>query len=185
MEYRSHNRKKHSRGYPSNVRGERGVSLIELIIYIALVSVIIIVIANAFISIGQSGSTVQARTDVHSNIRFAVDKIVRDIKAASLVATPPTLGATSTTLSLTVSGDTIVYDVQSGQLRRTVNAAAPDPVTSTLVVVSVPIFTRVENYNTILAATTTSIRVNMTISYNGAGPAYSYTDSINTVASLW
>lgn len=162
----------------------RGVSLIELLIYIALLSVILLVISSAFISISKTGGSVDARTEVNSNTRFVSNKMIQDIKSASAVSIPTVVGGTAATLQLTVSGDTILYDVSSGQLRRKINAGTPEPITSNLVTVSTPIFTRLENYNSVFQATTTTIKINMTISHVNTGSDYNYSSIINTTASL-
>ena len=167
-----------------SARFARGVSLMELLIYIAILSVILLVISSAFISISKTGGVVDARTEVNSNARFAVNKIIQDVKSASAVSVPTIVGGTAVTLQLTVSGDTILYDVSAGQLRRKVNAGAAEPVTSNLVTVSTPTFTRLENYNSVFQATTTTIGVNMTITHVNTGSDYIYSSTINTTAAL-
>ena len=162
----------------------RGVSLMELLIYIALLSVILLVISSAFISISKTGGNVDARTEVNSSARFAVNKMLQDIKSASAVSVPAAAGGTAATLELTVSSDNILYDVSSGQLRRKVNTGTPEPITSNLVTVSTPTFTRLGNYNIILQSTTTAISINMTITHVNTGSDYNYSSAINTTASL-
>lgn len=156
----------------------------ELLIYIAILSVILLVISSAFISISKTGGSVDARTEVNSNTRFASNRIIQDIKSASAVSVPVIVGGTATTLELTVSGDTILYDVSGGQLRRKVNTGTPEPVTSNLVTVSSPIFTRLENYNSVFQATTTAIDINMTVTHVNTGSDYNYSSVINTTAAL-
>ncbi len=168
----------------SHVLLVRGVSLMELLIYIALLSVILLVISSSFISISKTGGSVDARTEVNSNTRFASNRIIQDIKSASAVSVPAVVGGTAATLEITISGDTILYDVSAGQLRRKVNAGTPEPITSNLVTVSTPTFTRLENYNNILQATTTAIDIGMTISHANTGSDYNYSSVIDTTASL-
>lgn len=165
------------------VSRERGVTLIELLIYVAIVSGILIVISDAFLAISATGRSIDAKTEVNSNMRFATQKIIGDIKSATSVSVPTVVGATASTLQLLVSGQTILYDVTNGQLRRSINGT-PDAVTSSLVTVSTPTFTRLENYQSVLNATTTSIRVNMTLRYNSSSTNATYTDTINVAASL-
>lgn len=162
----------------------RGVSLMEFVIYIALVSIILLVISSAFVSISRSGSRVESKTEVNSSIRFAMNKIVGDVKTASAVSIPTVVNGTASTLQLTVGADTILYDVSSGQLRRKINAGASDVVTASTTVISNPFFTRLENYNTVLQATTTTIRISMSASYNSANQDYQYTVGATTTAAL-
>ena len=172
---------------PSSHRAARltgGVSLMELLIYIAILSVILLVISSAFISISKTGGSVDARTEVNSNTRFASNRIIQDIKSASAVSVPAVVGGTAATLELTVSGDTILYDISAGQLRRKVNTGTPEPVTSNLVTVSSPIFTRLENFNSVFQATTTTVDINMTVTHVNTGSDYNYSSVINTTAAL-
>lgn len=161
----------------------RGVSLLELLIYIAIVSVMMIVISSAFISITTSSRNVELRSGVNSSIRFAMDKIVKDIKGATTLNVPATMNATTSTLSLVVSGNTILYDVSSGSLRRSVGGT-PYTITPNTVTVTGVEFKRLESYNTVLQATTTSVRTTITMSSSALTGSYGYVDSMTTTTTM-
>lgn len=161
----------------------RGASLLELIIYIAIVSFIMVIVSSTFISITSSSWRVDLRAGVNSNIRFAVDKIVKDVKNATTLTVPVMVNATSSTLSMVIAGDTVLYDVVSGQLRRSVNAV-PTTITSSTMTVSAIEFKRIENYNTVRQATTTSVRVVVTMRTNTQVGSYVYTDTLTTTATM-
>ena len=160
-----------------------GISLLELLIYIALLSGLMVIVSDAFIMLSRGRGQAEARSEINSAIRFAGELIKQDVKNATAVSAP-LLGVPGSTLSLTVSGDTILYDMSGGTLRRKVNAGAPEAVTGSYVTVDVPTFTRIENYNSIHNATTTAIQVAMTMRYNAESGDWTYEDSLRTTVTL-
>ena len=169
-----------------DINQSRGTSLLELLIYIAILSGLMVVVTDAFTSLSKGRGQSQAKSEVNAAIRFATEKIRQDLKGASAVATP-VLGTSSSTLSMTIAGVTIIYDVSAGQLRRKEGAAAQVAVTGSNISVSAPTFTRLENYSTYsgqLNATTTAIQVAMTMSYNSSSTDWRYSDSLRTTVSL-
>lgn len=162
----------------------QGFTLLELLIYMAIIGVISVVITSAIISLNRGQGFSKARSDVTSNLRFATEKINQDLKGASAVTTPASAGASASTLVMTVSGNTITYDVSAGQLRRQVNADTPAVITSTSVTVASPTFTRLENTNTVLSKTIINIQADLSISYNSSSPDYQYSERKVTAMSL-
>lgn len=160
-----------------------GISLLELLIYIALLSGLMVIVSDAFIMLSKGRGQAEARSEINSAIRFAGELIKQDVKNATAVSAPA-LGTPGSTLSLTVSGETILYDMLDGVLRRKVNAGTPETVTGSYVTVDVPTFTRIENYNSILNATTTAIQVAMTMRYNAESGDWTYEDSLRTTVTF-
>ena len=164
-------------------RAKSGFSLLELLIYIAILAGLMVIISDAFISLSKGRGRAEARGEVNSAIRFATERVKQDIKGASAVATP-VLGTPATTLSATVSGDTVVYDVSGGRLRRTEGALSPVDVTGSNVMVETPTFTRLENYNTVLQATTTAIQMSMLFPYNASSTDWTYSAALRTTVDV-
>jgi len=162
---------------------QRGFSLLELLIYIGILSLMSVILAGAFVSLTRGRAQSTARSEVESNARFVLERITQDVSAASSVTTP-VLGTASSALLLTGSGSTISYDVVAGVLRRIVNGGSAERLTGTSVVVDSSLFTRIENYNTTLAATTTSIQVLMTIRSTNAAGESAYSNVIRTTVDV-
>lgn len=160
----------------------RGVSLLELLIYIAVLSGLMVIVSDTFIMLSKGRGQAEARSEVNSAIRFASERIKQDVKNASALSAP-LLGAPASTMSLTVSGNTILYDMLGGALRRSVNGT-PEAVTGSAVAVDIPTFTRLENYNSVLKATTTAIQVAMTMRYNASSTDWVYSDTLRTSITL-
>lgn len=165
----------------------RGLTLIELLIYIAVFSGIAVVTTNMFLSLAKARGQSEARSEVNAAIRFATERIRQDLKGASVLTTP-ILGTSATTLVATVSGVTITYDVSAGQLRRQEGVATPVAVTGTSIFVNPPSFTRLENYNaqvdTVALATTTAVSVLMTFRYNASSTDWTYANTLRTTVTL-
>lgn len=172
-----------------NYRAKRlkGFSLLELLIYIAILSVLVMVVAGIFISISQGRGATEARNDVSDNLRFAIDKIAQDLRAASAVAVPATAGATSTVLTATASSSNVSYCVSGGRLRREISGScgvSSDPITSDTVTVNSLVFTRLENTNPILSKTIVNIRIQLNISYNSSSPDWQHSESKETTIGI-
>ncbi len=168
---------------------QQGFSLLELIIYLAILSGLMVIISNTFIDLSKARARAEAKNEVNAAIRFATERIRQDLKnASSTVATPitaPLLGTPSSTL-IVKSADgltSITYDVLLGQLRRNDNGTMAT-TTGTNIFVGQPTFTRLENYNTTFLATTTSIQVAMTFSYNASSTDWTYSADMRTTVSL-
>lgn len=169
-----------------NVSYKKGISLLELLIYIALLSGLMVIIADSFLSLSRGRGQAEARSEVQGAVRFAAERIRQDIKAASAVSVPA-LGTPGSTLQMTVGGTTILYDTLAGQLRRKEGAAAPVEITGTNIFVDTPTFTRLENYNPKIGttgATTTAIQMAMTFHHSASSTDWAYADSLRTTITL-
>lgn len=165
----------------------RGFSLIELIVYIALLSVLSLAVASAFLTFNRGRGQVTARSEVNTNLRFALEKITQDLNAASTVSVPATPGLATTTLSINTGGVNVVYCVVSGQLRRGEGglcSAASEVITSSTVSVATSTFTRMENTNTVLNQTVAGIIIDIGIRYNGTNPDTRYTAEMRSTVNL-
>lgn len=162
-------------------RCTRGFSLLELILYIAILSIMSVVLTASFLALTQGRTRSESRTEVNSNLRFAMDKIIQDIASATLVTTP--VSGASSSLSVVASG-TVAYTVVSGVLERSVDGGAGQAITGSTVSVDVPVFTRADNYNAVLAATTTSIQIQLTVRSRNTSPEGAYAATLKSTANL-
>lgn len=156
----------------------------ELLIYITVLSFVVLMTSSSFISLMKGRGKSESASEINSTLRFALEKIIQDIKNASAVTIPVAVGGSGNILALTVSGNTITYDVSGGILRRQINATTPDLITASSTFVSNFFVARLENYNSVLVATTTSVRVSLTVNYNSGSPDWQNTVSATTTATL-
>lgn len=164
---------------------KKGFSLMELLIYIAVLSIVMVAISNTFISISRGNGQSQAKTEVDSAIRFAGELLKQDIKNASTISVPATAGSSNSTLSLIRNGTVILYDVSTGVLRRKEGTNSPVNLTNSTISVGVPTFTRIENTNTTFSVTNVAIKINMTFSYNSNSPDWTYSTSLQTTVNSY
>jgi Tfp pilus assembly protein PilW len=161
----------------------RGFSLFELLIYIAILSGLMVIVSSSFLSLSKGRAQAQGRSEVQASIRFATERLRQDIKSASAVSVPSS-GAASSTLSLLISGTTVTYDMATSTLRRKEGAATPVAITGNSVLVTVPSFSVISNYNSRLQATTTAVQILMTFMYNASSTDWTYSNTLRTSVTL-
>lgn len=173
--------------YKKNVRA--GFSLLELLLYVAILAIITTFISGAFFSINQGRARVEASTEVNSNLRFAIEKMTQDIKGASVIALPATAGATSTAIELTVGGAPLAYCMAEGRVRRQSGAgacgASSPAITGDSVVGDTLVFTRMENANTTLGKTFITIGVSLGLHYNSTAPEWQHSATKQTSVAIY
>ena len=162
----------------------KGFTLLELLIYIAILAIITLVIANAFIMLNRSRGQVEAKNEVSSNLRFALEKTRREVVTATNLITPADKNTSSSSLALAAGGDTIRYFASSSQLFRQVNANAPERITGSNVKIDSINFKRLENTNTVLKKKRVSVEISLAVSYNSLSPDWQYSASDKTTAEL-
>lgn len=169
------------------IKKNTGFTLLELLIYISILSILVVTISSTFISLSKGRGQSQAKSEVNNSIRFATELMRQDLKNASVVSNPSLAGdANSTdTLTLTRTGVTIVYDVLGGVLRRKEGNSTEVAVTDSSILVSAPIFTRIENTSNAFGTTNVSIKINMTFDYNSKSSDWIYSTSLQTTVSLY
>lgn len=161
-----------------------GFTLIELAIYIAILSVVTVVVADSFLILNKGRGGVEAKSELNSNFRFATEKIKRDVAAATNLTTPDTTAASSTLLDLTVAGSSIKYTLNNNRITRQVDALPFEYLTSDTVKITSLFFSRFENINTVLNKKRISVEINMAGSYNSTSPDWQYSQSDKTSVDL-
>lgn len=163
---------------------ESGFSLVELIIYIGIFSVILIVAYQLFNVTIRIRNQTEARYEVQQNIRFAVEKISEQIRKASAILAPVT-GTPSNILTLTVGANQVDFQIVSGilQMREGVASQWQDLTTGS-VITSAPsgdyLFTKIDN-----SPAKSSVQIKMKIDYNNQGrPDFIYGTQMQTTVSL-
>jgi type II secretory pathway pseudopilin PulG len=97
-------------------------SLLELLIYMALIAIIMVVIISIFVGVNGGRGRNEVQSEVNSNLRFAVEKIQDDLRAATSVSAPTPAGISSSILQIATASGTVVYCVSSGTLWRAVTS---------------------------------------------------------------
>jgi prepilin-type N-terminal cleavage/methylation domain-containing protein len=103
---------------------QRGVTLVEMLIVMALLSVFLLVIATIFTSTLDIQSQSSSYDAVMSDGRFIMARLDYDIPLATAITTPASLGASGASLVMTIGGNTYTYALSSGNLQLTDNIGA-------------------------------------------------------------
>lgn len=138
-----------------------GFTLIETIIYLAIVSIILISISYLIIDIIGSQTKSIAGNEVNHNMRFITEALSKDIRSAQAIGIP----VTPDTLVLTMPGDDITYNFDAGNLTltRQVGAAAAEDLNTTQVEVTGSFVDR--------SYTTRSINIGVTLTVEYKNPS--------------
>lgn len=157
-----------------------GFSLLELLIYVALIAILTMIVASTVLILNRSRGATEARAEVNTNLRFAIEKIAQDIQSASAITTPAsTTTPTASTLVMTIGGSPVTYDVVGGVLKRN-----GDPITASTTLFATPTFTRRENKNYTLGKSMVTIKMNLSASYNDSRPDWQYTAAKETAVDM-
>lgn len=158
-----------------------GFSLLELLIYMAILAGFLVVIMNIFFMITASSATEEARAEVQQNLRFAALQIVNDVRAAQTINVPAS--GESNILELGTGASITRFSVIGGILIKTKNLGLPGETTENITTNNVAvstiepplIFTRMGG----------TIQINLVISYNDNNrPNYKFKAKLQTTVSL-
>jgi len=164
---------------------QSGVSLLELLIYIAIFAILAVFLVSIFTVIIRSRATANARFDVEENLRFAVEKIQQSVFDSSLTLVNGSCPLTS--LELRIGSATTTYQVSGGVLQIQEGSGNPfNAVTASNVVVSTPadancLFTKISNPS----PAQSTIQLKIKVRYNDQGrDELKFSDSAQTTISL-
>ena len=161
-----------------------GFTLIELMIYLAILSVITVVVADAFLILNKGKGGVEDKSELNSNLRFVIERMKRDVSSASSLTTPNTTAATSSSLVLVVGANSISYTITNDRIARQVDAQPVEYISSDKVKITSLYFNRLENTNTVLDKKRISVEINIFATYNSTSPDWQYSQSERTSVDL-
>ncbi len=100
---------------------QKGVTLIELLMYMALLTILVTLISGIFASVLDSQLEAEASSAVDQDGRYLMAKLTRDMQSASAI-TQPAAGQQGSTLQITVNSINYTYTSNgSGNLQLTNN----------------------------------------------------------------
>jgi prepilin-type N-terminal cleavage/methylation domain-containing protein len=153
--------------FVKNKNSKSGFTLIEVIVYLGIVSIILVSISYLIIDIISGQSKSNAGQEVNYNIRLINNYLVRDIGAASAI-----VSLSASNLVLDSVGNTITYnfDAINKKLTRQLNSDSPVDLNTNKVEI-VGSFTDLSYLNR-----AKNIKVNLTVDFKNPGnlPDYRY-----------
>jgi len=163
-------------------KGEKGLTLVELMIYSAIFCTVMTVMTGFLWNIIFGNIKETSYQEVQQNARFALSKISQETKKATGINTPLP-GATSNTLSLIMATPELnptVFDVDSGRLRITRGPLGRSSyLTSDQVMVSSLQFTNVS-----YSGTPGTVQAKIVIGHINPGNRNEYQASVNLESTI-
>lgn len=160
----------------------KGFTLIELIIYVAIIGVILVLMTGFLWNVIFGNVKETAYQEVQQNARFALAKITQETKKATGINSPLPGDSPSNSLSLAMAASSLnptVFDITGGKLIITQGASGPYELTSDQVIVSNLQFT-----NLSYPDTPGTIRIEITIDHTNPGNRNEYEASVSLRSSI-
>jgi Tfp pilus assembly protein PilW len=157
-----------------------GYSLIEIIVYLAIFSVMSIVVIDSFLVVSKSFDATRANRDLLESGQISMERMSREIsQAESISASASTLGTNPGVLSLAStdsSGNpiTVEFIVENGSLNLYENGALVGPLTDPNISVDSLVFRR------IVTAEGEAVKIEMTLT-TLASPVVTHADFYDTI----
>lgn len=95
---------------------QKGVTLVELLIYMGLLAILLVLLTDMMVSIMEIRTESEATTAVEQDGRFLLARIGYDIYRADAVTTPANSGDSTETLVLNTGGNSHTYSLNSSDL---------------------------------------------------------------------
>jgi len=157
-----------------NLQANQGFTLIELIIYLAIVSALATSLILWSLTVHDLGARARWGTAINASGRFALETITRDIEQAASITNPALPGPSSTLVLTNDLGETVTVNVSNGQLTRTVGSGDPLRLTASPV--------EVTNFTVALATYPMAIRNSLSVTLTlrtSSVPGRTFTTSAN------
>ncbi len=148
----------------SSAKAERGFTLIETLLYLAVAGSILLVIAAFLAALLQTRVKHQTITEVQQQGMFAMRRIAQNIKKAEAINSPAQ-GETSSELSLSLSdpeNNPTVFNLDNGTLTESLGGQGLVDLTAPNISVTELRFTNVSQGSSALA-----VKIEMLLSYKG------------------
>ncbi len=162
---------------------QKSFSLIEILLYISMVSIIILAVSTLLAMILNARIKTETMLEVESQGQFLVETITKSINEAQSVNLPAATTGDSLSLATNdVNTTPTVYALSSGALTIAEGALPNEKLTNSKITVSNLNFTNTQN----AGSTSGAIQVNFTISFNNTSNRneYDYQKTFQTTASI-
>lgn len=100
----------------SRVKYSAGVTLVELLISMGLLSILLIVVTGIFTSALSLQLISEAESSTKQDSQFILNRLQYDVARSTSVVSPATIGNTQSSMTLNINGENWVYSLQNGNL---------------------------------------------------------------------
>lgn len=125
----------------SRIKNKKGFTLIEVLVYIAVLILATMVMVSLFLSLSTTLSRNQVERELSQTAQVALEKIVRDIRSAT---TADTATVNQLTLQTLGGATTTIFTLSGSSVTMNLNGVDYGPLTSDSVSVDDLVFTKYE-----------------------------------------
>ena len=101
---------------------KKGYTLIELLIFMGMFSILLVVMTNIFSQIMDVRRESESVSSVEQDGNYILNRFIYDISRASGINIPNAVGVTNTVLDLTIDSTNYVYGLNNENLQLTANS---------------------------------------------------------------
>jgi type II secretory pathway pseudopilin PulG len=169
------------KNYKLNIIRLKGFTLVETLIYIAILGALLAYFISFSLSISNSRSKTYVMQEVNANARIALETLAENIRAADNIS-EPNAGTAEGTLKLDMPDpeDDISFGLSNGELKVTIGASVSYAVISDQVEITNLIF-----YNLASPGEKDNVRIFLTMEYRDPeSKEYQYSRSFQTSVNL-
>jgi len=102
--------------FAKNTKQSKGVTLVELVIYMGILSVILVIFIDMFALIVDKQMETESISSVQQDSNYILSRLPYDFGRAQNVEIPATAGATTTTLRLMIDAGVYDYHISNNNL---------------------------------------------------------------------
>lgn len=153
-----------------------GFTLVEALITMGLLGIFLVTFSALFVTSIDVQNRSSGYSAVDADGRFVLARLNYDIARASAVTTPASLGGSASSLTLTISGGSYTYSVNSGRLQLA-SPAVTDYLTSNADTISGLSFTKIGNVSGL-----ESVQYTFTLTSNGSTGRNTTTQTFTSTA---
>ncbi|HEX7042243.1 MAG TPA: prepilin-type N-terminal cleavage/methylation domain-containing protein [Patescibacteria group bacterium] len=95
---------------------EKGFTLVELLLYTGLFTILLVVLLEVFSAIIDVQLTSQSTTSTTQDGQYILARLSYDLGRATAITSPSGLGTTAFSLTVTISGNPVTFSLSNGNL---------------------------------------------------------------------
>ena len=159
------------------IRNKKGFSLVETLVYFTLLSIILLVLTDLFLSLSESFLESRSKVTIETEGEYAIRRMVYDIRRTDSIVSPINPGGVSSTLELDINGINHTYSLNNSTIK--LDDGQVNSLTSNTVSVQQLTFTNIST-----ASAKPTVRINFSLDSTTTTKAGVESKDFETVVSL-
>lgn len=161
------------------IRNKKGFSLLEIVIYTGLITLVGTLLSGILISVTKIGNQQGASTEVNQQLNFVLQNINRLVRDSSLVDMPSATATSSLVLRMkSASEDPTRIFLSNNKIYLKQGAGEASPLTNDQVLATNLNFVKISAY-----PGHDSVQIDLTLSYNSQNPEQSFSKTLSSAVA--